>query len=685
MTGVVFCVEQEKLDRYHWLVDELNRHGRLYYVLDAPEIEDDEYDALMREMLQFEKEHPDLIRDDSPSKRVGGTVLEAFEKVAHAKPMLSLEDVFSKGELHDWLQRAAEGVGQPWIPWCCELKIDGLAVSLIFEDGKFVQASTRGDGIVGEDVTENLKTVKDLPLRLLGDVPGHLELRGEVYMSKEGFARLNAAREEAGLPLFANPRNAAAGSLRQLDTAVAARRNLRLFTYYVQDAESYGLHSQSEVLGWLKARGLPVQRAWRRAGTEAEVLDFLERWSGERFSLPYATDGAVFKADPTEYWKILGNNVKTPRWAVAYKYPPEERKTKLESIEISLGRTGVLTPVANLTPVLISGTVVKRASLHNDEEIQCKDIRVGDQVWVRKAGEIIPEIVRVDTASRTGTEESFTMPAACPVCGAAVAKLPGEVALRCPNKSCPAQLTQGLIHFASRQGMDIRGIGDRLAEQLVQSGLVKSFGDLYALRVEPLIRLDRMGEKSAGKLIQAIAKSKERPLKFLITALGIREVGAGVAAELAKRFSSLDEIAAADEERLAAVEGVGPVIAGSIKAFFGEEHNRRLIDELREAGVSMRSETAPEAPIGPLAGKTFVFTGELSRMSRAQAQELVTQRGGKNVASVSKKTSYVVVGEAPGSKAEKALSLNVPTLNEEEFFAMIDNVPQHMSGGTNDA
>ena len=527
--------------------------------------------------------------------------------------------------------------------------------------------------------------MKDLPLRLLGDVPGHLELRGEVYMGKDGFAQLNAAREEAGLPLFANPRNAAAGSLRQLDTAVAAKRNLRLFTYYVQDAESYGLHSQSEILEWLKARGLPVQKAWRRAETETEALDFLERWSGERFSLPYATDGAVFKADATEYWTVLGNNVKTPRWAVAYKYPPEERKTKLESIEISLGRTGVLTPVANLEPVLLSGTVVKRASLHNDEEIQRKDIRVGDRVWVRKAGEIIPEIVRVDVASRTGTEEPFAMPATCPVCGAAVAKLPGEVALRCLNRSCPAQLTQGLIHFASRQGMNIQGLGDRLAEQLVRSGLVKNFSDLYALRVEPLVRLDRMGEKSAGKLLQAIAKSKERPLKFLITALGIREVGAGVAAELAKRFSSLDEIAAADEERLAAVEGVGPVIAGSIKTFFGEEHNRRLIDGLREAGVSMRSETAPEAPIGPLAGKTFVFTGELSRMSRAQAQELVTQRGGKSVNSVSKKTSYVVVGEAPGGKAEKALRLNVPTLNEEEFFAMIDNLPQHMSGGTNDA
>lgn len=682
---VIISVKQEKLNRYNWLVDELNRHGRLYYVLDAPEIEDDEYDALMREMLQFEKEHPALTRSDSPSKRVGGAVLEAFEKVTHVKPMLSLEDVFSKKELHGWLQRAAEGVGQAWIPWCCELKIDGLAVSLVFEDGKFVQASTRGDGVVGEDVTENLKTVRDLPLRLLGHVPGRLELRGEVYMSKDGFARLNAEREEAGLSLFANPRNAAAGSLRQLDTAVAAKRHLRLFTYYVQDAESCGLHSQSEVLEWLKARGLPVQKAWLRAETEDEIVAFLDRWSSGRFNLPYATDGAVFKADLTKYWTILGNNVKTPRWAVAYKYPPEERKTKLESIEISLGRTGVLTPVANLAPVQISGTVVKRASLHNAEEIQRKDIRVGDYVWVRKAGEIIPEIVRVDAASRTGAEKFFTMPEACPVCGAAVAKIPGEVALRCPNKSCPAQLTQGLIHFASRQGMNIQGIGARLAEQLVQSGLVKKFSDLYALRTEPLVQLDRMGEKSAGKLIQTIAQSKERPLKFLITALGIREVGAGVAAALAQRFSSLDEIAGASEEQLAAVEGVGPVIVSSIKTFFSEEHNRRLIDELRKAGVAMQGERAPEALMGPLAGLTFVFTGELSRMTRTQAQELVAQRGGKSTNSVSKKTSYVVAGEAPGSKADKARSLNIPVLNEEEFFALAGNLSQGVSGGKNDA
>ena len=673
--------------RYDWLVGELTRHGRLYYVLDAPEIEDDVYDALMHELLQIEKAHPDWVRDDSPSRRIGGAPLEAFEKVSHEKPMLSLEDVFSKEELLEWLKRASEGVEQPWIPWCCELKIDGLAVSLVYEDGKFISASTRGDGLIGENVTENLRTVRDLPLRLEGSVPGRLELRGEVYISKEGFAKLNAEREEAELPLFANPRNAAAGSLRQLDPAVAAKRRLRLFVYYVQDAETRGLHSQSEILRWLEERGLPVQKAWSYAESEKEVLDFIDRWSGERHQLPYATDGAVFKADLTKYWTVLGQNVKTPKWAVAYKDPPEERKTRRESIEISLGRTGVLTPVANLTPVQISGTVVKRASLHNDEEIQRKGILVGDQVWVRKAGEIIPEIVRVDVNSRDGSEKPFVMPQNCPVCGAAVIKLPGEVALRCPNKSCPAQLAQGLVHFASRQGMNIQGMGESLAAQLVHTGLIQKFSDLYALKAEQLEKLDRMGKKSAEKIVAAIQRSKQRSLKFLLTALGIREVGQGVALELARHFKTLGDLEQADEDVLASVSGVGAVIARSIRAFLDEEHNRTMIGELRAAGVSMESDSHNGQEIGPLTGKTFVFTGELTRMPRPQAQELVTSLGGKASASVSKKTSYVVEGAEAGSKADKARSLGVPLLSEEDFFSMIDRIKssQSVSGGISDA
>ena len=661
-------------ERYEHLVDELNHHGYLYYVLDAPEIEDDQYDALMQELLRYEKDHPEWIRADSPSRRVGGAPLDSFQKVTHSQPMLSLEDVFSKEELRNWLSRAALGVEKEWIPWCCELKIDGLAVSLIYEDGLFVQASTRGDGHVGEDVTENLRTVKDLPLKLLGVVPGRLELRGEVYMSKEGFAKLNAEREESGQPLFANPRNAAAGSLRQLDPTVAAKRNLRLFVYYLQEPESRDLHSQSEILNWLKKRGLPVQGAWSVVQTENQIEQFIDEWEQKRFDLPYATDGVVFKAEKIDYWNILGSNVKTPRWSVAYKYPPEERLTRLESIVISLGRTGALTPVANLQPVHISGTLVKRASLHNEDEIQRKDIRIGDMVWVRKAGEIIPEIVRVETKARTGAEIPFTMPKTCPVCGATVVRLPDEAAHRCPNRSCPAQLTQGLIHFASRQGMNIQGLGESLATQLVQSSLIHRFSDLYTLRVEPLIKLERMGEKSAAKLLAAIEKSKERPLRSLLTALGIREVGAGVATELAKQFGSVEALASADEERLAAVSGVGPSIARSVRSFFEETHNQEMINELRAAGVHMEENAAKLSGEGPLTDKTFVFTGELSRISRQKAQEFVISLGAKASNSVSKKTSFVVVGEAPGSKADKARSLGVSILDEESFFSMVEQL-----------
>jgi len=664
---------QSERERYDQLVDELNRHSYLYYVLDSPEIEDDEYDKLMSELLSLEKAYPNWMRSDSPSRRVGGAPLESFQKVVHTQPMLSLEDVFSQTELVAWLSRAAGNLEKTWIPWCCELKIDGLAVSLVYENGVFIQASTRGDGSIGEDVTENIRTIKDLPLKLSGAPSGRLEFRGEVYMSKEGFATLNAEREETGLPLFANPRNAAAGSLRQLDPSIAAKRNLRLFVYYLQEPQKQGLRSQSEILEWLAQRSLPVQKAWKLAETESDVLQFIMDWSQKRFELPYATDGVVVKADKVDYWTILGTNVKTPKWSVAYKYPPEERLTRLESISVSLGRTGTLTPVANLSPVELSGTIVKRASLHNMDEIERKDIRVGDMVWIRKAGEIIPEIVRVDKEQRTGEEELFTMPEICPVCGATVVRLPDEAATRCPNRSCPAQLTQGLIHFASRQGMNIQGIGESLASQLVKSGLVQKFSDLYKLRVEPLIKLERMGEKSAQKLISAVEKSKNRALKFIITALGIREVGAGVAAELAKQFQSIDEIAASDEETLASVNGVGATIARSIKVFFADEHNRQMIDELREAGVLLSEEAPSEPKNAPLAGRTFVFTGELSRMPRSTAQELVASLGGKTSSSVSKKTSYVVVGAEAGSKAVKAQSLGVPALNEEEFFALIEH------------
>lgn len=666
---------QTTQEHYDDLVDQLNRHAHLYYVLDAPEITDDQYDALMRELLTIESDHPDWKRPDTPSQRIGGPPLANFTKVRHSAIMLSLEDVFSAGELHDWLTRAAQGVGLDWIPWCCELKIDGLAISIIYEDGQFVQASTRGDGTIGEDVTENLRTVHDLPLRLKGDVPGHLELRGEIYMSREQFARLNAAREENGQPLFANPRNAAAGSLRQLDPKITASRRLRLFTYYLQNPEDRGIATQTDALGWLADHGLPIQQAYALAQTEDDVHDFLKKWQTGRYDLPYATDGIVLKAQQINWWRALGNNVKTPKWAVAYKYPPEEKQTVVENIIPSVGRTGVITPVADLAPVHISGTIVKHASLHNQDEIDRKDIRVGDTVWVRKAGEIIPEIVRVDTSKRTGAEKKYTLPATCPACGATLVRLPGETATRCPDRTCPAQLTQTLIHYASRGGMDIRGLGERLAAQLVGTGLIHGFGDLYNLRVEPLIKLDRMGEKSATKLIDAIAASKNRPLKNLITALGIREVGGGVAAELARHYNSLDAIASAGEENLAKIQGIGPVIARSIAAFFAEPRNRETIESLRAAGVRLADEAPPpDTGAAPLNGTTFVFTGQLSRMTREEAKNLASSLGAKTTNSVSKKTTYLVVGADPGSKATKAAALGITVLDEDQYIQLIEKL-----------
>lgn len=661
-----------KRQEYDNLVREISHHEYLYYVKDAPEIEDDQYDRLMVQLIRIESEHPDWIRADSPSKRVGGKPLDAFVKVVHAQPMLSLEDVFSPQELEEWLSHTVKDSGQTSLPWSCELKIDGLAVSLVYEDGIFKQAATRGDGSIGEDVTENLRTVRELPLKLHRSLSGYLEVRGEVYISKEGFVKLNEEREEEEEPLFANPRNAAAGSLRQLDPQIAARRHLSLFVYYLIDPGHWGLKSQTEILSWMSELGFPVQNASKQAQNIREALDFVEEWHEKRHNLPYPTDGVVFKADPVEEWPRLGQNAKTPRWAIAYKYPPEEKLTSLLDIEISVGRTGVLTPVAILNPVSLAGTVVKRASLHNEDEIHRKDVMIGDQVWIRKAGEIIPEIVRSETKARTGNEKNFTMPSVCPVCGSSVVKLPGEVAVRCPNKSCPAQLVQGLIHFASRQGMNIRGMGESLVKQLTDKKMVTDIGDIYNLSVSQLSMLDRMGDKSALNVVSQIASSKKRPLQSLLNAFGIREVGSSVAAALARHFGSLDRIMNANEEDLAVLEGVGPVIAASITAFFSDTHNLEMIEELRHEGVSFGNGIAREETNGPLSGKIFVFTGEMQRMPRTKAEELVASMGAKASSSVSKKTSYVISGENPGSKLTKAQNLGITILSEGEFFSMID-------------
>ncbi|MEA3285298.1 MAG: NAD-dependent DNA ligase LigA, partial [Synergistota bacterium] len=573
-------VSRDILRRYESLKKEIARHDRLYYVLDSPEIDDSSYDRMMRELLELEREHPTLVSDDSPSRRVGGRPMDGFLKVVHSHPMLSLDDVFDVSELRSFLSRATGPVSS--FPWVCELKIDGLAVSLIYEDGVFVGGATRGDGSVGEDVTSNLLTVRSLPLRLDIDVPGKLEVRGEVYMAKDSFAGLNERREEKGDPLFANPRNAAAGSLRQLDPKVAAARRLDLFVYAVVSPEERGIHSQSGLLSWLKKAGLPVQDAWKLCYDLDEVEAFVARWREERFSLSYVTDGVVVKADPVEQWDRLGRTARAPRWAVAYKYPPEEKTTVLKEIEISVGRTGAMTPVAILEPVQLAGSVVRRASLHNEDEIRRKDVRIGDRVKVRKAGEIIPEIVSVDSESRNGSEIPFEMPRNCPICGSEAVRLPDESAWRCPNKSCPAQMNEELRHFASRGCMDIRGLGERVASQLVGSGLVRDLADVYDLREEQIISLDRMGPKSASNLISAIRGSKDRPLAALLAGLGIRHVGKGVAELLVERYGSMEALRRADPEELGSIDGIGPAIAASLEAFFSDDGNIRTLDRLMD-------------------------------------------------------------------------------------------------------
>jgi DNA ligase (NAD+) len=678
------AAEDEAARRVLELRSAITRAEYLYYVEDAPELQDDAYDALLRELQQLEAKHPDLVTPDSPTRRVGGAPREGFVKVEHLSPMLSLDNVFSGEELRAfWARSLREAEGHLWREglrgFACELKIDGLAVSLLYEDGLFVRGATRGDGLVGEEVTANLRTLRGLPLSLRKAVPGRLEVRGEVYMRREDFAALNEEREEREEPLFANPRNAAAGALRQLDPAVTASRKLRFFAYFVPDAIQRGFTGQIETLQWLRDLGFPVQDSSRRVESLEQACAFIAHWKEARFSLPYVTDGVVVKADDLRLWDVLGRTAKAPRWAVAFKYPAEEKRTLLREIVVSVGRTGTLTPVAILEPVHLAGTVVQRASLHNQDEVARKDVRVGDYVWVRKAGEIIPEVVRVDRDARKDDLPPFLLPRSCPVCGSPVVILPDEVALRCPNRSCPAQIKEGLRHFASRSGMDIRGLGEKLVDQLVERGLVQNLADLYDLRTEDLTGLERMGETSARKLVAAIEASRRCPLARLLAALGIRHVGSRIAELLAERFRGMDALLAATEEELAAVDGVGPRIAASVRAFGEDPENRIMLRRLREKGVAW--ETAPSSspengadfPMErPFLGMRIVFTGDLERATRGEVEELVKRLGGLPTSSVSAKTSFVVVGRNPGSKFQKATALGCRIVSEEGFWQMIE-------------
>lgn len=651
------------------LREEIRRHDYNYYVLDQPVISDADYDRLYRELQELEEQYPEIVTPDSPTQRVGGAPLKSFGTVAHRVPLLSLGNAFTGDELRDFDRRVRQTVEKA--AYVVEPKIDGLTIALVYENGRLVSGATRGDGVNGEDITSNLKTIKEIPLRLKEPV-SRLDVRGEAYMSRKAFERLNREREERGEPFFANPRNAAAGSLRQLDPQVAASRALKVFIYSIIYSEGEPVESQWEALEQLERLGFPVN-PWRKYCTSIEeVIEACREGLERRDSLPYEIDGMVIKLNLFEQQERLGSTSKSPRWAVAYKFPAEQAVTRVLDITTRVGRTGVLTPTAVLEPVRVAGSTVSRATLHNEDIINEKDIRIGDQVVIHKAGDVIPEVVRVLKEKRTGEETPFTMPVRCPECGARVIRLDGEAASRCVNaSSCPAQLREGIIHFASRGAMNIEGLGPAVVAQLISAGLIKSAADLYYLKREDLVGLERMGDKSADNLINAIKRSRENSLGKLLFALGIRFVGERVGRILAERFGSLERVREAGFEELKETPEVGDKIAASITAYMQDKDNRELMRRLEEAGVNTREKAVVKTD-SPLSGKTLVLTGTLSSLTRKEAQELIEQRGGRVSGSVSRQTDYVVVGEEAGSKLDKANALGITTLNEADFLSLLE-------------
>ncbi len=664
---------QSAAKRIAVLCEEINRNNYLYYALDSPELTDAEYDALYRELAELEKEYPDLVTSDSPTQRVGGVPLEKFSQVTHGIPMLSLENAFDETEITDFDERIKRFVALPAgeeVEYVCEPKMDGLAVELVYEKGEFTVGSTRGDGFVGEDVTQNLKTVKTIPLRIaIADPPQRLEVRGEVYLGLKAFQRLNAEREEAGEPPFANPRDAAAGSLRQLDPRVTAKRPLSIFCYAPGEVIGSEFSSQSDFLVTVSTWGLPVNPLAAKVRGIREVIMFYREMEEKRDSLPYEIDGVVVKVDSFSLQRDLGEKTRSPRWAIAYKFPPRQAVTVVEDIVPQVGRTGVITPVARLRPVEVSGVLVSRATLHNWEEMEKKDIRIGDTVIVERAGDVIPAVVRVVAEKRTGNEKALSMPSSCPECGTEVVKIPGEVAIRCLGLSCPAQIRESLIHFASRNAMDIEGLGDKFIEQLLRLGLVKNVADLYNLTRDDFMQFDRMGDKLAENLLSSIERSKNRELSRLIYALGIRHVGEHTARLLANAFGSLENLEKASDEELISIREVGPQVAQSIVTFFRNPENIAVINRMLEMGVNPVRE---EKKIGGrFAGKTFVFTGALTRFTRDEAKKMVENEGGHAAGSVSRKTDFVVAGAEAGSKLTKAAELGVKILSEDEFLDLL--------------
>ena len=651
-------------------IDELREllahHSYLYYVEDAPQISDYEYDKLFYELVALEEKYPEFDSPTSPTKRVGGKALDKFEKVTHAVKMGSLSDVFSYDEVRDFVAKTNEKLGKATV-FSVEPKIDGLSVSLVYENGRFSLGSTRGDGTVGENVSENLKTVRTIPMKTKDALP-HLEVRGEVYMPREAFAALNEKREAEGEQLFANPRNAAAGSLRQLDSKVTASRRLDIFVFNVQAAEGIEFSSHIESLEYLKSQGFHIIDGIRRASSAGEIISAIEEIGAARDSLPYDIDGVVIKADSLAERKLLGENISTPKWAIAYKFPPEQKQTKLTDIIIQVGRTGVLTPNARLEPVRLAGTVVSRATLHNIDFIRERDIRIGDTVTLQKAGDIIPEIICVDKSKRNGSEIPYEMPTLCPSCGEPVIR-DDEAATRCTNASCPAQLERHITHFASRDAMNIDGMGPAVVRLLIASGLIHDVADIYSLSAGEIEGLDRMGKKSAENLIAAIERSKSAGLDKLIYALGIRQVGEKAARSLAEAFPDIELLFSASEEQISAIYDFGDISAHYIVNFFAHPQTRVLVDELKSRGVKTTYEVQKRGNI--IEGMTFVLTGTLPTMKRDEASRLIEENGGKVSSSVSAKTSMVLAGEDAGSKLTKAQSLGVRIISEEELLAML--------------
>ncbi|MDM5237333.1 NAD-dependent DNA ligase LigA [Bacillus cereus] len=650
--------------------DLLNTFNYQYHVLDNPSVSDAEYDRNMQELIKLEEENPEFMSEDSPSIRVGGTVLDIFEKVTHKSPMLSLGNAFNEGDLRDFDRRVHQGIDDANVRYICELKIDGLAVSLHYEKGRFIQGATRGDGVTGEDITQNLKTIKAIPLRLNEEVT--LEARGEAYMPKRSFVKLNEEKEQNGEDVFANPRNAAAGSIRQLDTKIAAKRNLSMFVYGLANVEEKTIPSHSESLDFLGELGFKTNPNRRTCETIEEVIAYVEEWQEKRPNLDYEIDGIVIKVDDVALQESLGTTAKSPRWAIAYKFPAEEVVTRLTGIELSVGRTGVVTPTAELEPVRVAGTIVRRASLHNEDLIREKDIRIGDYVVVKKAGDIIPEVVNVILDKRTGEEEEYRMPTHCPACESELVRLEEEVALRCINPTCPAQIREGLIHFVSRNAMNIDGLGERVITQLFDADYIRTFADLYALTKEQLLQLERFGEKSATNLVQAIENSKENSLERLLFGLGIRHVGAKAARTFAEHFETMDALVKATEEELKAINEIGEKMAQSVVTYFDNEDVLELLQQFKEYGVNMAYKGIKIADLQNVesyfAGKTVVLTGKLTVMGRSEAKKKIEALGGKVTGSVSKSTDLVVAGEAAGSKLAQAEKHNVAVWNEERFL-----------------